>query len=153
MTKIRPARMPKKALLEIERTGASLRSLEPFVRERERCRAMHQSARNPHDETREPLIIDRVEPDTRHAHRRIIGIPWRRREAHQRTERSADQRRREQARCGNAVTRAALARVKHRPPEQKRADEETGVLCNVPAKAVERAVEQDRKSTRLNSSH
>src|SRR6476661_8500639 len=87
------ARIAKKTLVESDRSMLSLRSLEPFVEHRERRDTMHQPAGNPHDQPGEPLVVDRVEADAGHPHRRVIGVPRARRQAHQRTERSADERR------------------------------------------------------------
>src|SRR6185503_10035048 len=91
-TKISAARIAKKALVETERGMPTLRSLEPLVRERQRRRAVYEPARNPHDQPRQPLVVDGIEPDARHPHRRIVGVPWAGGKAHQGTKRSTDQR-------------------------------------------------------------
>src|SRR5690348_4423091 len=89
--KINPARIAKTSLVESDRsTGASLRSLEPFVGERERGGAMDEAARNPHDQAGKPLVVDRIQADAGHPHRRILGVPRRGGEAHQCAECAAD---------------------------------------------------------------
>src|SRR5437868_10759051 len=113
-----PATSAKNALVDRERGMASLRSFEPFVDAGERGNAMEGSAWYPHDQAGEPLVSDGIEPDSSHSHCRIIRIPRARREAHQRAQGAADQRCREQARCRDAVSGAAVARVEPRPPEQ-----------------------------------
>src|SRR5437870_994006 len=85
------ARMPKKALADRERGMASPRSFEPLVEQDDGRSAVHQSARNPHDEPRKPLIVDWVEADAGHPHSRVIGIPRAGREAHQSSQRAANQ--------------------------------------------------------------
>src|SRR5438270_7941778 len=118
------ARMPKKLLLDRERTAASLGRFEPPVEEQDGRRAVHQSARNPHDQPGEPLVVHRVEADAGHPHRGVIGVPGTRGQAHQRAQRSADQRSREQAGGRDAIARGAAARGEHRPPEEERTDKE-----------------------------
>src|SRR4029078_3753053 len=80
-----PERIAKKALVDRKRMML-LRRLEPFIEQSERGEAVHRPARNPHDEAGEPLVVDRIEADPGHAHRRIIGIPRARRKAPQRPE-------------------------------------------------------------------
>src|SRR5690348_6129451 len=111
MTAIAPAAMPSIVLLEIERGMLLLlRSFEPFVSKGKRRNAVHDATWNPHDQSSQPLVVDRIEANARHSHRGVIGIPWRRGEAHQGAERAADQRSREQACRRYAVTGAALTR-------------------------------------------
>src|SRR3954467_6655023 len=66
------ASSPRTSLVDGERSMIRLRSLEPFIEQHERRDAMHQPAGNPHDQAGEPLIVDRVEADAGHPHRRII---------------------------------------------------------------------------------
>src|SRR3954468_18630958 len=136
-TKRIAASTPKVALVEGERTGASFRRFQPFVGEHKRGDAVEGAPGNPHDETGEPLVVDRIEADAGHAHCRVIGIPGARREAHQGAQRATDQGSGEQAGGGDTKASRASARMEHRPPEQQRAYEETGVLRDMPAEAVE----------------
>src|SRR3954452_7630896 len=85
---------------------AFLRRLQPFVEHRQCGDPVHEPARNPHQQPGELLIGDRIEADSGHAHRRIVGIPGGGRKAHQRAERSANQRSEEEAGSRNAVSPA-----------------------------------------------
>src|SRR5947209_8613821 len=89
-TKRSAARTPKVWLVEGDRMRA-LRSFEPFVEESQCGEPVDQPSGDPHYQAGEALVVHRIEPDARHAHRRIIGVPRTRREAHQSPKRSADQ--------------------------------------------------------------
>src|SRR6476469_1435321 len=95
--KTMPARIAKKVLVDRERIAASLRCPQPFVEQGKRCRAMDEASWNPHDEPCQSLIVDRIEADPGHAHCGIIGIPGARGQAHERAQRAANERGREQA--------------------------------------------------------
>src|SRR5947209_9663718 len=62
------ARAAKLRLVEGERSTRSLRRLEPFVEHGECRDGVDQPAGDPHDQSGEPLVVDRVEPDAGHAH-------------------------------------------------------------------------------------
>src|SRR4051794_13057623 len=118
ITKISAARTAKKRLLDRERMTASLGRPQPFVEQAERGSAMDEAAGDPHDEPREALVVDGIEADPGDAHRRIICVPWARRQTHQRSQCAADQRSCEEAGSRDTIAIRARPRVKHRPPEQ-----------------------------------